>query len=132
LVLGDENVSNSINGSLEADFAAWTKAFLDDFRSGDRVYQLGYADSEDDDGEEDEADDNSGGEDDGLVDLEDIGGMLKKGKVRLTLRRASCDATRLMQALLLPSMNRFFDFFFVFYCFRLPLRLHGPRRRRPP
>lgn len=115
MVLGDENVSNSINGSLEADFAAWTKAFLDDFRSGDRVYQLGYADSEDDDGEEDEDADNSGGEDDDLVDLEDIGGMLKKGKVRLTLRRASRGATRPLQALLPSAQQIGFVFFLLFF-----------------
>lgn len=122
MVLGDENVSNSINGSLEADFAAWTKAFLDDFRSGDRVYQLGYADSEDDDGEEDEDADNSGGEDDGLVDLEDIGGMLKKGKVRLTLRRDRCKP-------FCPPLSESLSFF---YYSRMPLRLHGLRKRQPP
>lgn len=85
LVLGDENVSNSKHGSLEADFAAWSTAVWADLKSGARNYQLTYEDSEDEadgseEGEGSEAEAGSGGED-GLVDMEDMGTFMKQAKV---------------------------------------------------
>lgn len=91
-MLGDENVANSKQGSLEADFAAWTRALWQDVATGSRSYQLsGDSDEEEEEEEEDEeeAEDvdavdaaGSGGEEGGLVDMEDMGTFMKAAKVR--------------------------------------------------
>lgn len=81
-MLGDENVLNSQHGSLEADFAAWCEAFWADYKSGDRTYQLSYADSDDEEAEDEADGDSAGDAGGGVVDMEDMGAMMKKGTVR--------------------------------------------------
>jgi len=98
LGLGDENVSGSKHGSQEKDFDAWRAAFLADLNAGDRWYELvdatsrfaGAFDVDDDDDEATAgADEVDGGELDlsdaegdegGMVDMEDMGDMITKGK----------------------------------------------------
>jgi len=77
LGLGDENVSNSKAGSIEGDFDSWSQKLLE---------RLSTEKSEDEvkDGEEEEESSASDGdeseEEDDIMDLEDIGKVIKKGK----------------------------------------------------
>ena len=80
LKLGDENVSESKNGSLEGDFEAWkTKLVTNIHKRNDKketpeVIEE-YESEEDSDNEA-----GSDGENDDLVDLEDLGNVMKKAK----------------------------------------------------
>eukprot|EP01147_Barroeca_monosierra_P002878 gene2878-5704_t len=104
LCLGDENVANSNHGALERDYDEWQKALLKDIESGDRIYQLceelsrfgndgdGAFDDDDDFEATAGADEVDGGElnldeeedsgSHGVVDMEDMGDLMKKGASR--------------------------------------------------
>lgn len=87
LGLGDENVSQSKNGCIEKDFEVWRKSFLKRIgkqnneelvEDQDAIATLssdddGFSHSDDDSGDSSEAGD-------GLVDLEDMGRVMKKVK----------------------------------------------------
>ena len=88
LGMGDENVAGSKYGCMENDFAEWKKSLLaritkwvkEDEKACkgsvdlDKTSDLDYSDSADETGSEQED------EDDGLVDLEDIGNIMKKAQ----------------------------------------------------
>lgn len=81
LGLGDENVINSKNGNLEEDFKAWqTKllAFIEKRNDAKVEEELDYEEEESDEDESINESDNDEKEDDGLVDLEDLGKVMKK------------------------------------------------------
>ncbi|EDQ93030.1 uncharacterized protein MONBRDRAFT_14102 [Monosiga brevicollis MX1] len=98
--LGDENVANSKTGSLEGDFEAWLQeavARIPAALQGSAVeaYETdGEADSE----EEDEADD-------GMVDLEDLGNALVKGRAQ---RQAQDQDARVgkPRAMITPALRK--------------------------
>jgi len=78
LGFGDENVSNSKAGSMEGDFDDWSDKLL---------VRLGEAASSVDDTAEEEEEDFSASEDESeaendIIDLEDIGKVIKKGKTK--------------------------------------------------
>ncbi|TRY70356.1 hypothetical protein TCAL_09417 [Tigriopus californicus] len=96
--MGDENVAGSKHGNLENDFDHWQDQFLTRLRKFNSIESCGSqseektsdldtesadesgsgSDSEFSDGEDNEDDDEEGG--DGLVDLEEIGNVMKKAK----------------------------------------------------
>jgi len=83
LGLGDENVSNSKAGSMEGDFDAWSEKLLERLSSQKSVGVELVDNNEEEDmssaseGEESE-------EEDEIMDLEDIGKVIKKGKTKET------------------------------------------------
>lgn len=97
LGIGDENVAGSKHGNLESDFDHWKSQFLNRLQRFNSVESCGTqseektsdldtestdgsesgTDSEFSDADENEADEDGG---DGLVDLEDIGNVMKKAK----------------------------------------------------
>ncbi|EGD80434.1 TYW1B protein [Salpingoeca rosetta] len=89
LCLGDENVSKSAHGALEKDYDAWQAAVIGDIDAGDQHYTLvdaesrfaGAFDHDDDDDDEDTA-----GADEGMVDMEDMGDLIQKGKARRAMQ----------------------------------------------
>jgi len=79
LGLGDENVSNSKAGSMEGDFDAWSEKLVErlgEERSGDNT-DVVEEEEEDFSASEDESE----AEND-IIDLEDIGKVIKKGKTK--------------------------------------------------
>ena len=91
LGLGDENVAGSKNGNMETDFQVWTKALIQRIQKwnsnqkngggdgccGQKTSDLGSETSEEESAEESEVSDEN---DDALVDLEDLGKVMKKAK----------------------------------------------------
>jgi len=93
LALGDENVAESKHGSIEQDFQAWKENLLNkitkkeskteenggktEAAAGELSSSSGVSSEEEEDSEE-EAEEEE--ENDGLVDLEDLGAVLSKGK----------------------------------------------------
>merc|ERR1719300_1724581 len=95
LGLGDENVAGSKHGSMEADFDHWAAAFIQrlqkwnsktsrdcgegdcsDTTAGQKTSDF---DTSDDEEEEEVSDVSEEEEEDDLVDLEDLGKVMKKG-----------------------------------------------------
>lgn len=78
LSLGDENVSESKNGSIDEDFQVWKSKFLTNLkkRNEDKEIPEEIYESEEEDSEFSEEEENE----DGLVDLEDLGNVMKKAK----------------------------------------------------
>jgi hypothetical protein len=92
-VLGDENVAESNNGSLEADHAQWLQQLIADIQEAAstatlHVYEEEPAPGQDDalssDDEEDskELQGSPSQGNDGVLDLEDLGSAMTKGQVR--------------------------------------------------
>ena len=72
--LGDENVSNNKNGSIEEDFNVWKKKLLQTILDKEAPENDVISTDE----SEDESEENDSGDD--LVDLEDLGKVMKKAK----------------------------------------------------
>ena len=91
LGLGDENVAGSKYGNMESDFDHWSKSLLQrvnkwNASSGEKSEQCGQQqktsdfDSEEDESSTEDTDEEEEEEEDGLVDLEDLGKVMKKAK----------------------------------------------------
>jgi len=91
LGLGDENVSDSKNGSLELDFKVWSENLVNKIISekpgievpGTNSIQVNgdcNIDNENDDEDDDDSEATDGEEDEGLVDMEDLGVVMAKAK----------------------------------------------------
>eukprot|EP00730_Choanoeca_flexa_P016974 TRINITY_DN8112_c0_g1_i1.p1 TRINITY_DN8112_c0_g1~~TRINITY_DN8112_c0_g1_i1.p1 ORF type:complete len:750 (+),score=171.27 TRINITY_DN8112_c0_g1_i1:269-2251(+) len=74
-MLGDENVANSKNGSLEADFVAWQQQLTTDVARTLASDTVTTYETDDDDESDAEEEGN-----DGVMDLEDLGNAMVKGK----------------------------------------------------
>eukprot|EP00045_Choanoeca_perplexa_P005760 m.48322 g.48322 ORF g.48322 m.48322 type:complete len:760 (-) comp13278_c0_seq1:54-2333(-) len=72
--LGDENVSNSKNGSLEADLAAWQQQLTTDVAATLSTATVTTYETDDDEASDEEE------EAEGVMDLEDLGSAMVKGK----------------------------------------------------
>lgn len=75
-VLGDENVANSKHGSLEADLQAWQQQLTTDVEATLTTASVTTYETDDDDHSEEEEE-----AEDGVMDLEDLGSAMVKGKV---------------------------------------------------
>lgn len=84
LALGDENVAESKNGSIDEDFQVWKNKFLENIKKRNESKPVDEKEDEIlDSEEEEESEAEDGGSDeegDGLVDLEDLGKVMKKAK----------------------------------------------------
>lgn len=83
--VGDESVADSKAGGQEQDYVAWKRQFWTAARpaagaTGDVEVFVGAAESLDSDEEHVEDEGEDGGEEDGVVDLEDIGDAMAKAK----------------------------------------------------
>jgi len=91
LVLGDENVILSKHGDLEKDFEAWSQLLEDKLKLNLQTRDVSEAveeeeeDSEQSSGEDSQDSEEETEEGDGLVDMEDLGKLLKKGKSSATV-----------------------------------------------
>jgi len=77
LGLGDENVSNSKAGSMEGDFDSWSEKLLERLSTEKSEDEVKDGEEE---GESSASDGDESEEEDDIMDLEDIGKVIKKGK----------------------------------------------------
>lgn len=76
LGLGDENVDKSVTGSLESDFEAWSREFMENMTADTLATNNGTGEANVDDNiEEDESEDE---EEDEVMDIEDLGAAKRK------------------------------------------------------
>ena len=94
LCLGDENVAGSKYGNMEADFEHWSNSFIQRIRKWnnsvninkdvqtEKTSDLDTNSSEESENEDSSNDEDISEEDEGLVDLEDLGSMMAKVKAK--------------------------------------------------
>ena len=98
--LGDENVANSKTGSIESDFQAWA-----DQLAG-RVERPGLAEADQEE-LEDEASSSEGSEaEDDIVDLEDLGQVMKKARNKPSERKESGEPKEMVTPLLRKTLTK--------------------------
>eukprot|EP00092_Neocalanus_flemingeri_P005712 GFUD01006152.1.p1 GENE.GFUD01006152.1~~GFUD01006152.1.p1 ORF type:complete len:735 (-),score=197.38 GFUD01006152.1:138-2342(-) len=81
LGLGDENVSNSKAGSMEGDFDDWSERLAERLRETRSGEDAVVVEEEEEDFSASE-DDSEAEEENDIIDLEDIGKVIKKGKMK--------------------------------------------------
>ena len=94
LCLGDENVAGSKYGNMEADFDHWSNSFIQRIKKWnnsvninkdvqtEKTSDLDTNSSEESENEDSSNDEDISEEDEGLVDLEDLGSMMAKVKAK--------------------------------------------------
>jgi len=101
LGLGDDNVAASKAGSVEGDFESWSDLLLARLRK-DEQGEVGEQEKEEE--QEEEQEDESGSEaEDEIVDLEDIGKMMKAGRARAEV---SAEPKEMVTPLLRKSLTK--------------------------
>jgi len=105
LGLGDENVSNSKAGSMEGDFDIWSDKLLERLTSEQTESDI----KEEHDEEEAESSASEGDiseEEDDIMDLEDIGKVIKKGKTREKSNVKTGDPKEMVTPMLRKSLTK--------------------------
>ena len=97
--LGDENVDTSKTGSIESDFQAWA-----DQLAG-RVERVGPAEEDQEELEDEASSEGSEAEDD-IVDLEDLGEVMKKARTKPAERKIAGEPKEMVTPLLRKTLTK--------------------------
>eukprot|EP00090_Calanus_glacialis_P032052 TRINITY_DN53189_c0_g1_i1.p1 TRINITY_DN53189_c0_g1~~TRINITY_DN53189_c0_g1_i1.p1 ORF type:complete len:703 (+),score=234.91 TRINITY_DN53189_c0_g1_i1:66-2174(+) len=102
LGLGDENVSNSKAGSMEGDFDDWSQKLVERLTSEKPVGEEVPEEEEEEDYSASEGDESE--VEDDIIDLEDIGKVIKKGKTKE--KPATGDPKEMVTPMLRKSLTK--------------------------
>jgi len=105
LGLGDENVSNSKAGSMEGDFDIWSDKLLERLSSSE-VTESEIKDENEDESVSTASEGDESEEEDDIMDLEDIGKVIKKGKTKENQNVKTGDPKEMVTPMLRKSLTK--------------------------
>merc|ERR1712179_258732 len=104
LGLGDENVSNSKAGSMEGDFDNWSDKLLE--RLSSEVTESEIKDENEDESVSTASEGDESEEEEDIMDLEDIGKVIKKGKIKEKPNVKTGDPKEMVTPMLRKSLTK--------------------------